>query len=208
MLLYTTPDFRQLWAQLFSLSIYSAFIGALAILIPYGFMFVVGQRLPAMTKLVSCLLILVAVLATISIIVLQTGRSHLRERSFNRTQALLSNYSSDDVKVSSNVLLDFFQQRLQCCGVIQATDWKYKIAGGKSVPDSCCRAQVPSCGNNSLVNQNKIYVRGCAEPVFGYLNNWSISLSVVNAFVMIVTLASALTGFLFERSIRQEYQAM
>ena len=208
MLLYTTSYFRQLWPQLFSLSIYSAFIGGLAVLIACAFVFVVGRKLPAMTTLLSCSLIFLAVFPAISIIVLQTGRSHLRETSVNRTQTLLNNYSSIDCKVSSNVLFAHVQQRLECCGVVQATDWKYKIADGKSVPDSCCRQQVPSCGKNSLVNQSKIYVRGCAEPFYAYSKYWYVALSIVNAFVMIMALASALTGFIFERSIRQEYQAM
>ncbi|XP_072109410.1 leukocyte surface antigen CD53-like [Mobula birostris] len=61
----------------------------------------------------------------------------------------------DDLQTRNNTeLWDEIQEKLQCCGVVNSTDW------GNKIPDSCCREK--SC------NSKNYFSKGC----YGLIRDW------------------------------------
>jgi len=198
---------KNIWTQTYSLSIYSIVIGSLAVIFSVGLLLAVIRSFTAWTILFSFLLITVAILAAVCSTILVVGRTEIREASFNHTQQLFNNYSNSDQIVSSKKKLSDLQQYFKCCGVVEATDWKTKL-GENSVVDSCCRKVEIGCGKNAFVDQSKIYLRGCAEPIYSLIRTKYTVLMWMNFTVVIVALITAILGFMFERSVQQGYQSM
>lgn len=198
---------KDLWTQIFSLSIYSIVIGALAVVFSVGLLLAVVRSFTAWTILFSVLMMIVGVLAAVCSIILVTGRTEIRDASFNNTQVLFNNYSNAQNISSTKQLFDNVQQYFKCCGVLEATDWKSKL-GGNDVVDSCCRKIETGCGKNAFVDQSKIYLRGCAEPIYARIRSKYTTLMWMNFVLMISAIISTIMGFIFERTVQQGYQTM
>ena len=200
---------RHFWELLFALSIVSIVIASLAIIFGIGLLYVVKRRFPALTTLFSGLLIAVAVLAAICVIILIVDRFRLRPRAVGNTRHLLATYYNSSDSARSQRVFDEIQRKYQCCGVDDAVDWKNRFhPNGTSTPDSCCMQQTTGCGINSLILQDKIFLRGCAEPMYAETRKRYTTLIGMNFNLLILALITAVLGMVFERSIRDQYQAM
>jgi len=199
---------HHLWTQIYSLSIFSLVISIFAIIFGSGLIYVVYRQFPALTTLFSGLLILVAFLAVICAIILITGRNTIEENSYKNTVQLFGNYSDSSLIESSKTTVARVQQSYKCCGVERATYWTNQFSDKTSTPDSCCKKVVPNCGEGSLVTQNNIYLRGCAEPIYVHLHETYSVLIGMNFVVLVLSIVSALFGVIFERYIREQYQSV
>jgi len=198
---------RDGWPQLFGLSVYSIVIGALAIMLPIGLLYVVQRQFPALTLLFSVLVIIVAVMAGICGIVLITGRVDFAERAERRIAVIFRNYSSSDAVLSSKEFVTQLQQRYECCGYDMATDWK-NILDGTDTPDSCCVKVYEGCGKKALIRQDLIFLRGCGEPIGIMFQRKYTILIAINFVVAGLALISGVFGFIYERIIRKNYELM
>jgi hypothetical protein len=205
---HQTTYLSDLWTQVYALSIYSLVISILAILFGFALIYVVNRQFPALTTLFSGSLILIAFLSVICAIILITGRNDLQTNSYKNTVQLFSNYSDSDLISNSDSNVNRIQQTFKCCGVEKATYWEDFYSDKTSTPDSCCKKIIPDCGNGSLVNQDNIYLRGCAEPIYNELRYRYDVLTGLNFTLMALSIISAILGVIFERHIREQYQIM
>ena len=61
---------------------------------------------------------------------------------------------------STDTVLDFIQQKLECCGVKGPSDWQRNSNfDNKTVPDSCCEVETYDCGKN--YRPDDIFHGGC-----------------------------------------------
>ena len=199
---------RHYWQQIYGLSAYAAVIATLAIIIPIGLIYVVTRQFPALTTLFSGVLIFIAFLSIICVTVLATGRGDLERESYDSTIEIFQNYSDSGKVLSTKPIFERIQQSYECCGVEKASDWKNLTADGTSTPDSCCKEMVAGCGTGSLVKQDKIYLRGCAEPIYNDIRKKYSTLIGMNVVVIIFSIITAVLGIIYERFLRQQYQSM
>jgi hypothetical protein len=203
-----TAFLQHWWKQMFGLSIYSIVIGVFALVLAGSYLYVVQRRFPAFITLFSFSSTVTALLAAVCAMILVTGRADLQNDSFNKTTALFFNYSQSNSPVNSNLVLSRIQQSFACCGIGQATDWQRMIPGNTTVPDSCCRVMTANCGKDALINEGRIYLRGCVEPIVARFRKSYTSLITINVIIMALSLASTVAGLVFQGSLEQEYQAM
>jgi len=199
---------RPFWTLIFALSITSIINASLAIVFAIGFLYVVRRQFPALTTLFSSLLLFIVVLSAVCAIILLVDRKYIRTRSFDNTRSLVANYAKANYSRKLISIMDRIQQDFSCCGVEMATDWVDPPVNPASTPDSCCIKVTPNCGNNSLIKQDTIYLRGCGEPVSALYRNRYTSLIGMNFNLLVLSLITAILGFAFERTIRDQYQAM
>ncbi|CAF1273731.1 unnamed protein product [Rotaria sp. Silwood1] len=203
-----TNFLRSSWNEIYSLSIYSIVIGILAMLFAICLFYVANRKLSASTILFSVLILIVFVLAVINLIILTTSVRNVKDDSYKKIADLFRNYSNSNSVVSSKVSFGEIQQSFQCCGVKEALDWKTQLSNGTNTPDTCCRTIVPKCGENALITKDKIYLRGCAEPIYLYLLKIYSALLAIDTILTILLFISAVCGFICEQYIREQYQAM
>ncbi|XP_037369213.1 CD63 antigen [Talpa occidentalis] len=103
--------------------------------------------------------------------------------------------------------LDRLQQKFQCCGADNYTDWvSIPSMGRDHVPDSCCRNSTPHCGEKFKVED--IYREGCVEKVGVWLREnvpvvTGVALGIAAVEALGVVLACCLV-----KSIRSGYEVM
>lgn len=199
---------RDGWDELYSLSIYSIIIGGLIVVLTIGFLFVIIRNFPALTALFSVLILIVFILAIVCAIMLAVVLGNMKDDSHTYINNLMRNYSESKTVVSSKELVGTIQQTLRCCGLVQASDWAEIYSDHKSTPDSCCHVLIPGCGNQSLVLNNTIYLRGCADGVSSYLYSDVVAMIILNTIVAALIPISAIFGFIAERYIRRHYEQM
>ena len=89
---------------------------------------------------------------------------------------------------STDTVLDFIQQKLECCGVKGPSDWqKNSKFDNKTVPDSCCKVETSDCGKN--YRPDNIFHGGCLTKIMEKTTiyfRWQIG------FVAIFSLIAAL----------------
>jgi len=104
-----------------------------------------------------------------------------KELEANLKQGVNVNYKQSGTAAEGMTkAIDYFQQKVQCCGIVGPSDWgKSKWNEGKSntdVPDSCCKTKSEGCGKVSAYNNSNIYQKGCVEQGKQYVkdNLWLI----------------------------------
>lgn len=199
---------RDGWTQLFALSILSIIIGCFALLIPMGLIYVVHRQFPALTLSFTVLVVGVAVMAGVCGIILCTGRVDFRVNTYNKLAILFGRYNNTDPGINTYNFVAATQQGFQCCGYEMATDWANIYANGTSTPDSCCITVFTGCGKGALIKQNLIYLKGCAGPVTVVLGKIYDTLIGMNFAVVGIAIITAILGFIYERVIREQYEAM
>ena len=81
----------------------------------------------------------------------------------------LETYGSTGDNSKITIAWDNVQMGLECCGIVNASDWKQTPFGqkdsGKNVPDSCCRIQSEGCGRGKLFDpyDDGLHSKGCFE---------------------------------------------
>lgn len=92
------------------------------------------------------------------------------------TKAVKLNYGEKDNTGAKGFTktVDWFQKKVKCCGVTNATDWKTSkwyttfknfTNNVNAVPDSCCKTVTAGCGEKIANYQDtaKIYTEGCVD---------------------------------------------
>jgi len=195
-------------SQIYSLSIFTLCISIFTIIFACGLIYIVLQQYPALTTIFSGLLLLMAFLAVTCGILLIIGRRNVVENTYTQTAQIFYNYSDSNIFPNSQNIVVRVQQTYKCCGVGRATDWKYEYPDQTSTPDSCCRTVTPGCGQGALITQDKIYLRGCAEPILYSLKQKFSGLISLVFIIMVFSIVAATLGITYERSLEQQYQMM
>ncbi len=199
---------RDYYIQIYGLSIFSLVISILAIILAAGLIFVIYRQFPALTTLVSSIILFLTVAGLVCFILLLVVRNNVGVKTYKITIELFSNYSDSISATSSKYTVARVQQSFKCCGVEKATYWENTYPNKTSTPDSCCKKITPGCGEGSLITQDNIYLRGCAEPIANQLKKRYDTLIFLNFFLLVLILVSAVLAVIFERYMEQQYQTM
>jgi len=203
-----TTAVRDIWIEIYSLSVYSIIVSVLAILFAAALIYVVIQQYPVLTAICSGLLLFVSFLAVICGVVIATTRASLGDTTFNKTEILFQNSTNSDQVFGSKETFMKIQQNFECCGVKRAEDWRSQYPDRRSVPDSCCIHMFIGCGQGSLYDKDKIYHQGCVGPIRDNLDHKYAVLTAMNFTIMGLAIVSATFGIIYERYIREQYEAM
>jgi hypothetical protein len=81
------------------------------------------------------------------------------------------------INSTADPILDYIQQKLECCGVEGPSDWQHNIKfNNETVPDSCCKVETPDCGQN--YRPDDIFLGGCLTNMMHKITtyfHWQIS---------------------------------
>ncbi|XP_073401378.1 CD63 antigen-like [Dendrobates tinctorius] len=87
-------------------------------------------------------------------------RDKLHRDLLSRFMKVMDKYGAEKLVTRA---VDGVQQRFQCCGAKNFTDW-FNVSSGiyeSSVPSSCCRIPRPKCGEDALGHSEGLYQEGC-----------------------------------------------
>lgn len=104
---------------------------------------------------------------------------------------VLKRYGLNDSEPFTNQM-DYIQQKLQCCGVHNYTDWldtpwyKNQLYVPKhNYPDSCCPTNTNS--SNTYCLSDKVFNKGCFDLVTNVFNN-HLMISAIAALIILIIL--------------------
>ncbi|CAF3670969.1 unnamed protein product [Rotaria sp. Silwood1] len=220
---HDTSSLRASWKEIYSLSIYNVLISLLTIIFATSLLYVVNRKFPALTIVFSILMLVVVVFTIICLVVLAVGLHNLRHQTYYTTGHLLRNYSASNEVMRSQHTIGHIQAAFGCCDVNQATNEKNQLYYERNPSDSCCliitteftedtviaiNKHPSSSADNTVVREDKMNVRGFAEPVYSYLRRRYITLIVLDAFLITFLLTCAILGLISEYKDRQQYELM
>merc|ERR1712018_1127502 len=101
----------------------------------------------------------------------------------------IQDYNTNNDEVSK--IWDTMQQYYECCGIEHPRDWIGTLP--RSVPDSCCKEEIPGCGKNAMVDPDppSIFGKGCYVEQ-GKFNHLRIHLKLSENSVLLGALGGAL----------------
>ncbi|XP_054984913.1 CD63 antigen [Sorex araneus] len=104
-------------------------------------------------------------------------------------------------------IVDKLQERFNCCGADNYTDWATVPAMTPSqVPDSCCRNVTVGCGNNFSVED--IYHEGCTKTIGLWLRRNVQVVAEAALGIAAVEVLGIIFACLLVKSIRSGYEVM
>ena len=97
-------------------------------------------------------------------------------------------------KINSNAtadsIWDDIQQKLECCGVENPSDWQHNtFYGNGTVPDSCCKVETPKCGQN--YRPEAIFQDGCITDMMDKVTvyfRWQIACLAFSSLIAIIVI--------------------
>lgn len=95
---------------------------------------------------------------------------HVRDLNYKYEDQLIAGLDKYDhsTQFEFSASMDLIQQKYECCGVTNYTDW-FNTTWGQlhknSVPNSCCVTYAQNCGINFETNNITIFQQGCFWPV-------------------------------------------
>lgn len=99
---------------------------------------------------------------------------------------MMAKINSTDFK-STDSILNYIQQKLECCGVQDPSDWQNNNNfKNETFPDSCCKVETPNCGQN--YRPDDIFQDGCLTDMMHKITiyfRWQISFLAI--FCLIAT---------------------
>ena len=99
---------------------------------------------------------------------------------------MMAKINSTDFK-STDSILNYIQQKLECCGVQDPSDWRNNNNfKNETFPDSCCKVETPNCGQN--YRPDDIFQDGCLTDMMHKITiyfRWQISFLAI--FCLIAT---------------------
>ena len=139
----------------------------------------------------SCIFLLIAFIMILVVIGIQ---SHSVERfDSDRLEAdiksnMLAKINGTKSYTSTGTILDFIQQKLECCGVKGPSDWRRNSNfGNKTVPDSCCEVETSDCGKN--YRPGDIFHDGCLTNIMDKITIYfRLQICFLAIFSLIATL--------------------
>lgn len=123
------------------------------------------------------------------------------------TKGIRSNYKVEDGLTKA---WDSAQSDLQCCGVVNYTDW-YRSAAWPNhdyVPESCCLFKAPTCGESGDASQ--WHKKGCYEEIKGKILDNLYIVGIIGITIGIIQIlglvaSMALTCFLRSEKYQDYY---
>jgi len=89
---------------------------------------------------------------------------------------------------------DEIQEKFTCCGVSNGpADWKNKVDGPTTAPDSCCTNLSVGCGKDAI-GTDRLYQDGCLKEFENYIGNNIFLVGGVGLALIIVQLIAVITG--------------
>ncbi|KAM4880897.1 CD63 antigen isoform 2-T3 [Sylvia borin] len=104
--------------------------------------------------------------------------------------------------------LDTFQQRFECCGVHNYTDWARvgHFGANDTVPRSCCRVSTDTC--NLRPTPQTVYEKGCLPSLQGWVRRNFLLLAAVALGVALFEVLGVVFSCCLMRGIRSGYEVM
>lgn len=116
----------------------------------------------------------------------------------------MENYRKDN---RSALVVDKLQEKFNCCGADNYTDWASISTMPKNqVPDSCCRNVTAGCGLNFKVED--IYSEGCTETIGLWLRRNIQVVAEAALGIAAVEVLGIIFACLLVKSIRSGYEVM
>jgi len=158
-----------------------------------------------------CLVIYMAFIVLIFIMELAAGiYSYLKKDKMidivegSLKTVILENYGKDDAtnKHGLNKAVDWLQQKLQCCGFSNSSDWKnnthWATAANRekgALPSSCCKDESKTC----MRGEANAFSRGCSMPVHDFLVDNAKYLGAVGVGIAFVQLMGFVIALMLYR---------
>ena len=109
---------------------------------------------------ISAVFLLVTFIMVIVVIALLSHSAHTFDSGSMESKIKMDLLTKIDSNATADSLLNRIQQKLECCGVENPSDWQLNtFYGNGSVPDSCCKVETPKCGQN--YRRQDIFQNGC-----------------------------------------------
>ncbi|KAK6166601.1 hypothetical protein SNE40_023254 [Patella caerulea] len=104
---------------------------------------------------------------------------------------------------------DRLQQKFECCGVDNYTEW-YDILTPKLVPKSCCKEEESAeCANRTqTLNETDFYTRDCVEGFVGWLEQEIGLVGGVGIGLAFVEVVGIILACCLAIAIRKEYKVL
>ena len=168
------------------------FLPAYQLAIAIGVFLCISATIACCCDICSGIFLLIALIMTIVVIGIlshsvQRYDSDKLESDIKKN--MLAEINSTNSYNSTDAVLDFIQQKLECCGVEGPSDWQSNSNfDNKTVPDSCCEVETSDCGKN--FRPDDIFHGGCLTNIMAKITiyfRWQIGF--VGIFSLIATLA-------------------
>ncbi|KAJ1190215.1 hypothetical protein NDU88_006953 [Pleurodeles waltl] len=117
----------------------------------------------------------------------------LRKKVLKKFQKIINNYGVDEYITEG---VDVLQQKFQCCGAQNSSDWTsspFTMSSG-SIPSSCCKNNQITCDTTVKENGDfsNIYTQGCVSKLkfwivqhVGFVGPTGIGIGIVQIFGII-----------------------
>lgn len=104
-------------------------------------------------------------------------------------------------------ILDEMQEKYNCCGAFNYTDW-FKVPGFKNqtVPSSCCSGGSKNCANNPT--PENVYNKGCVEKIELWMRKHIIIVAAVALGIAFFELLGIIFACCLMKGIRSGYEVM
>ncbi|XP_028409449.1 CD151 antigen-like isoform X2 [Dendronephthya gigantea] len=160
-------------------------------------------------------LMLILIVQIIALILGMVYREKVEDELHDDMKKTIQEYMTDIEGVTK--AWDWAQQKFECCGVDNYTDWRKSITKFNQqgrhdiVPDSCCRVESDKCGDFSTssnpgkppgdVNQEKIYTDGCFTELKQFIKDHLLTIGLAALFFLIVELFVIILTVILAKSV-------
>ncbi|XP_055959332.1 CD63 antigen-like [Patella vulgata] len=161
-----------------------------------------------------CIMTFAVLLGVIFIIQIAAGISGFVLRESMRDQVVVilkgaeHNYGKDG-KGGVTKAWDKLQQKFECCGVENYTEW-YSLLTPKLVPTSCCvDPKSTECANRTqTLNETEFYTQSCEEGFVGWLDYEIALVGGVGIGLAFVEVVGIILACCLAMAIRKEYKVL
>ena len=125
-------------------------------------------------KVAACFLLLAFIMVIVVVVRLSYSVNNFDSE---RVESDIRKNMMAKINSTADPILDYIQQKLECCGVEGPSDWQHNITfNNETVPDSCCKVETPDCGQN--YRPDDIFLGGCLTNMMHKITtyfHWQIS---------------------------------
>lgn len=155
---------------------------------------------------ILAIVVLFEILAGISAFVL---RDKLSKNILKKFQKIINKYGVDDYVTKG---VDILQQKFQCCGALNSSDWTsspFTLSSG-SIPSSCCMNNQIAC--NTTVNENgefsNIYTQGCISKLKDWIVQHVGFIGTIGIGIGIVQIVGIIGSYCLVKLLKRNYNVI
>ncbi|XP_072828529.1 CD63 antigen [Vicugna pacos] len=130
-------------------------------------------------------------------------RDKVRSEFNKNFQQQMQNYTKNN---DTALILDRMQEKFECCGAANYTDWEKILLTAKRVPDSCCVNVTQGCGTD--FNVKAIHTQGCVEKIGVWLRSNVLVAAAAALGIAFVEILGIVFACCLVKSIRSGYEVM